>query len=224
MTLPTELTCVFWKLGRSYSESHFSSVHPFSRWSVTWSLPLLWTSLKSVCLRNGRRKRHMLAEEITLLCFLLSRLSYFPKWVKDQVMWYFLFFVSVTIPQMWLSLFFFFFLFFHLSSVHLDFTFPSTIDIWFLERSCLWLLPRTAPFAHVPGRAKKSCLILSHLWKISHKYPLAWIYKLGPTTRNFPPKSVACQLYEEWEFCRCHNIFCDIDCWVVLVVFPKSRL
>lgn len=32
-----------------------------------------------LCLRNGRRERHMLAEEIMLLCFLLSRAILFPK-------------------------------------------------------------------------------------------------------------------------------------------------
>lgn len=48
----------------------------------------------------------MLAEEIMLLYFLLSRLSYFRKRVKYQVMWHFRFFVSVTISQMRPSLFF----------------------------------------------------------------------------------------------------------------------
>lgn len=41
MTLPIELKWVFWKLDHSYSESHFSFLHSFSRWSVTWSLAVI---------------------------------------------------------------------------------------------------------------------------------------------------------------------------------------
>lgn len=43
VALPMELKCVFRKLDDSYSDSHFSFRHPFSRRSVTWSWLLLWT-------------------------------------------------------------------------------------------------------------------------------------------------------------------------------------
>lgn len=111
VALPIELKSAFWKLDNSYSDSHFSFRHPFSRRSVTWSWLLLWTFFsffffEIVCLRNGRRERHMLAVEIMLLCFLLSRLSYFPKRVKYHVMRFLSFFVSVIISQRSLSIFF----------------------------------------------------------------------------------------------------------------------
>lgn len=73
----------------------------------------------------------MLAVEIMLLYFLLSRLSYFQKRVKYHVIWFLSSFVCVTVSQRQSSLFF---VSFHLSSVHLDFTFPSQIDILYTEK------------------------------------------------------------------------------------------
>lgn len=61
---------------------------------------------KILCLRKGRRETHMLAVEMMLLYFLPSRLSYFQKRVKYRLTWYLSFFVSVSISQMQLSLFF----------------------------------------------------------------------------------------------------------------------
>ena len=106
VTFPKELKFVFWKLDHS-SEPPSSSPHPLSGWSVMWAWLLLWTFfLEIVCLRSGRRERHMLAVEIMLLCFLLSRLSYFQKRVKCHVMWFLSFFVSVTVSQREFGIFF----------------------------------------------------------------------------------------------------------------------
>lgn len=72
----------------------------------------------------------MLAVEIMLLCFLLSRLSHFQKRVKYHVIWFLFLCVCHHLTKVVESLFFSF----HLSSVLLDFTFPFKMDILYTER------------------------------------------------------------------------------------------